>query len=94
MSISDVTGRVVREIAGTKDAGLNRVQWNLRGGMLPAPGAAQAGGGRAGGGGGGGGGGGRGGFGGPAIEPGTYLVKLTVNGKDYTKTVVVEADNY
>jgi hypothetical protein len=96
ISILDVTGRVVREIAGTKDAGLNRVQWNLRGGLLPAPGAAPgaAAGGRGAGGGGGGGGGGRGGFGGPGLDPGTYLVKLTVNGKDYTKTVVVEADNY
>ena len=96
ISILDVTGRVVREMAGTKDAGLNRVQWNLRGGLLPAPGAAPgaAAGGRGAGGGGGGGGGGRGGFGGPGLDPGTYLVKLTVNGKDYTKTVVVEADNY
>ena len=38
LTITDVTGRVVREIAGTKDAGLNRVQWNLRGG--PAQGGA------------------------------------------------------
>ena len=79
-------------MAGTKDAGLNRVQWNLRG--TPVQGAA---GGRGAGGGGGqaGGGGGRGGFGGgPAVEPGTYLLKLSVGGKDYTQKIVVEADNY
>ncbi len=29
ITISDSTGRVVREMDGTKDAGLNRVQWNL-----------------------------------------------------------------
>ena len=29
ITISDATGRVVREMDGTKDAGLNRVQWNL-----------------------------------------------------------------
>ncbi|MCX6544072.1 MAG: hypothetical protein NTV05_06605 [Acidobacteria bacterium] len=85
ITISDYAGKVVREIAGTKDAGLNRVQWNLRGNP-PAAGA--------GGGGRGGGGGGRGGFGGggAAIEPGAYLVKLTVGGKDYSAKVVIEAD--
>ena len=84
IAISDVTGRVVRQIDGTKDAGLNRVQWNLRGN--PPANAPQ---GR----GGGGGGGGRGGQGGgPALEPGTYLVKLSVGGKDYTSKAVVEAD--
>jgi len=86
ITISDYSGKVVRELTGPKDAGLNRVQWNLRG--TPAAGA--AGGGR----GGGGGGGGRGGFGGggAALEPGAYLVKLTVGGKDYTAKVVIEAD--
>ena len=29
---------------------------------------------------------------GPALEPGVYLVKLTVDGKDLTTKVVVEAD--
>ena len=51
-----------------------------------------------GGGGGGGGGGGRGGgrFGaqiGPALDPGTYLVKLSVDGKEMTTKVVIEADS-
>ncbi len=37
------------------------------------------------------GGGGRGG-GGATLEPGSYLVKLTVGGKEYTTRVVIEAD--
>jgi hypothetical protein len=37
--------------------------------------------------------GGRGGFGGgPMAEPGTYTVKLTVNGKTYSGKVAVRAD--
>jgi len=71
---------VVREITGPKEAGLNRVQWNLRGSQ------AAGGGQRA------GGGGQRGGGGGGALEPGSYLVKLTVGGKEYTTRVVIEAD--
>ena len=89
ITISDATGRVVREMDGTKDAGLNRVQWNLG----PTPvlggrGAAFA--------------GGRGGRGGGrgvpfvvapnAVEPGTYVVKLAVGGKELMTTVQVEAD--
>ena len=82
ITISDYTGRVVRTITGPKDAGLNRVQWNL-GGDPPAGAPAGGGGGRA----------GAGGFGGgAALEPGTYLVKLSVGGKDLTTKVVVEAD--
>ncbi len=91
IAISDITGKVVRDLAGTNAAGINRVQWPLAGNppQLP-PGAA----GRFGGGGGGGGGGGRGGFNqGPPVEPGTYLVKLSAGGKDYTTKVVVEADD-
>ena len=33
ISITDVTGREIRTIVGTKSAGLNRVQWDL----LPSP---------------------------------------------------------
>ena len=36
ITISDYSGKVVREITGPKDAGLNRVQWNLRGNRRPA----------------------------------------------------------
>ena len=88
IAITDVTGREIRSIDGTKNAGMNRVQWNL------APTAPAGRGGRgAGGGGGGGGGGGRGGQ--PAPVPaGSYLVKLTVGDKVIgQKTVVVEPDS-
>jgi hypothetical protein len=119
LTISDITGKVVRTLTATKEAGLNRVQWNLRGdpparpaafgnfggappdaangqsqGQPPADqGRGGSGQGR---GGGQGGGGGRGGFAniGPALEPGTYLVRLTVDGKETTTKVVVEADNW
>jgi hypothetical protein len=147
ISISDVTGREVRSLDGTARAGLNRVQWDLRGGNAAArggrggqpeaaptaqpaavnpaatpPAAGQQGaqredrpatatqggrGARAGRGAqapaaaaqpqqqaafGGFGGRGRGGFG-PALPVGTYLVKVTVDGKVIgTKTIVVEAD--
>jgi len=123
ITISDVTGKVVRNLTATKQVGLNRVMWNLRGdplrpgGRFGPPGAnpetpppsgqagqPQAGQGQQGQqgqpqeGGGGGGGGGRGGgrFGaqiGPALDPGTYLVKLSVDGKEITTKVVIEADS-
>jgi photosystem II stability/assembly factor-like uncharacterized protein len=101
ITISDVTGKVVRNLTGTKDAGMNRVQWNLRGDPPPrpagAPGGGQGGfgggGGQAGGQAGGGGGGFGGGFlQGPALPPGTYVVKVSVDGKELTTTVQVEAD--
>jgi photosystem II stability/assembly factor-like uncharacterized protein len=89
ITITDYTGKVIRTIAGTKEAGLNRMQWNLRGDPPARPANLPPGFG-----GGGGGGGGFGGFFnlGPVIEPGTYAVKLSVNGKDYTTKVIVEAD--
>lgn len=88
ITISDIRGEVVREMDGTKLAGLNRVQWNLS--PNPPPQAADRGG-R------GGGRGGRGGQGAPfmnnqAVEAGTYIVKLTVGGKDYMTTVVIGED--
>ena len=88
----------------TKVAGLNRIQWTLtqdppqlpagaqaaagRGGvtLTPEQQAAAAAIGRA-----GGGGGGRGGFG-AGVEPGIYVVKLTIGGKDYTTRARVEPD--
>ena len=92
LAISDYTGKVVRNIVGTNEAGLNRVQWNLRSDPPPRP----TGGGAFGAGGGGGGGGG-GAFGnvftqGLPLEAGAYNLKLTVGGKDYTTKIVVEND--
>jgi hypothetical protein len=87
VTISDYSGRVVRTLDGSKNVGLNRVQWNLRPTPPPRPAGA-----------GGFGGGGGGGFGGafavPPLEPGTYLVKLSAGGKDYTTKVVIEEDEF
>src|SRR5436190_12158263 len=47
VDISDVTGRVVRTIDGTKSAGLNRVRWNLQAGAPAGRGAAAPGSGQA-----------------------------------------------
>jgi len=88
LTISDYSGQAVRTIDGPKVAGLNRVQWDFRGNPPPAGAAGQTRGG------GGGGGGARGGFGAPVVEPGTYLLKLSVGGKDYTTRIVVEADDF
>ncbi len=88
ITITDFSGKVVRAITGTKEVGINRVPWNMRGNPPPRPANLPFG---------GGGGGGGGGFGGlfnqgPLVEPGTYNVKLSVGGKDFTTKVVVEAD--
>jgi hypothetical protein len=84
LTISDVNGRVIRNLDGSRDAGINRVQWNLAPNPPPRP---------TGGGGGGGGAGGGGGFGAPpSVEPGSYIVALMVGGRTYTKPVVVLQD--
>jgi photosystem II stability/assembly factor-like uncharacterized protein len=83
ITIADATGKTIRTLEGPKAAGINRVMWNL----APAPPPGQGGGQGFG----GGGGGGRGGFAQP-VDPGTYLVTLTVNGKPISKTVNVLQD--
>jgi photosystem II stability/assembly factor-like uncharacterized protein len=94
ITIKNSRGEVVRTLPGTKHAGMNRVQWNLSPNPPPPPPGAEGRGGR----GGAGAGGGRGGRGGPpfmnnqAVEDGTYTVTLTVGGRDYMTTVVVEDD--
>jgi len=90
LTILDKSGTVVRELAPAKEAGLNRVQWDLRGKPLAA--ASRAG--RAGGAGGGGraGGAGRGDTSGALVDPGEYVAKLTVNGEDLTTPIIIEAD--
>jgi hypothetical protein len=65
-------------------AGMHRWVWDLRG---PAPAGVTGGPGR---GAGGGGGFGRGGA--PSVQPGTYTVKLTVEGKTYTQPLKVKPD--
>jgi photosystem II stability/assembly factor-like uncharacterized protein len=77
IAIADATGRVIRTLDGTKNAGINRVMWNL----TATPPASQ------------GGGVGRGGFGGgPPVEAGTYLATLTASGKTVSKPVQVLQD--
>lgn len=97
ITISDVTGKVVRNITGTKETGLNRVAWNMRADPPPRPANAPAGGFPGGGQGGGGGGGGGGRLllqFGPPLDPGVYLVKLSVGGKELTTRAVIEADTW
>jgi hypothetical protein len=77
------TGDVFRNLDGTNEQGMNRVQWNLRGNRPPRqPGH----------------GGGGGGFGGrnlgPMAQPGMYRVTLTVDGHDYSRLVEVLEDRW
>jgi photosystem II stability/assembly factor-like uncharacterized protein len=88
LTISDYAGRVVRTIEGTKQAGLNRVQWDFRPNPPARPAGAE---GRGAAGGGGGMFAGRGAL---QVEPGTYLIKLAVGGKEYSTRVVVEPDTF
>src|SRR5581483_5357589 len=69
ITIADVTGKVVRNLDGTKNAGINRVQWNLAANPVPnhpPPNPLGPGGGRG---------------GPPSVESGTYIVTVSVNGK-------------
>jgi len=75
ISIADATGRVVRELDGSNNGGINRVLWNLAAGGQGA------------------GGGGRGGGGG-AVDPGTYMVTLSVGGKTLVKPLTVLQDRW
>jgi hypothetical protein len=91
ITVSDYTGRVIRNLSGTKEQGINRLQWNLRRDPPPRPANLPRGF--------GGGGGGGGGLNalftqGALVEPGTYVVKLSVGGKEHTTRVVVEADTW
>ena len=81
ITIADASGKVIRNMDGANGAGINRVVWNL----TPNQQGGQQGGGV-------GRGGGRGGGGG--VAPGTYTVKLSVGGKDYTKSLVVLEDRW
>jgi photosystem II stability/assembly factor-like uncharacterized protein len=107
LTIADRGGRVIRTIRNLpRNAGVNRVTWDLRyDGPAGAPGGAggeeegggaaggeEAAGGRGGRGGGGGGGGRGGGAGGPFVVPGDYTVTLAVGGRTIPKTVRVESD--
>jgi hypothetical protein len=107
VSIVDVEGRTLCSVDGPKTAGIHRVEWGLVAPLLGGGGGFGGGGGGggrggpagadngcAGGGGGRGGGGGGGGGGGNAITPGTYGVKLVVNGQTFAKPVEVLEDKW
>ena len=74
--IADATGKTIRTFDGPKDQGINRVNWNLG----PQPLATGR----------GFGGGGRGGA--VPVDPGTYIVTLSANGKTLTKPLTVLQD--
>jgi hypothetical protein len=81
ITIADATGKVIRNLDGTKTAGINRVVWNLA--PNPPPQGQQ----------GGGFGGGRGGAP-PPVEPGTYVVTVTAGDKTLTKCLAVLQDRW
>jgi photosystem II stability/assembly factor-like uncharacterized protein len=81
VTVADAAGKTVRELTGAKDAGVNRIDWDLRheAPIRPEPGQP----------------GGGGFFGrprGPLVPPGTYTVKVELGTAAATKTVVVEED--
>ncbi|HXA19748.1 MAG TPA: hypothetical protein VN380_22385 [Thermoanaerobaculia bacterium] len=99
ITVTDKDGKVIRDIDGTGDAGVNRVTWDLRvRSVNEAPrdaegGPAEPAGEQGGEGGGGGGGGGFGGFqGSPRVEPGEYMVKVVAGKNEKTTKVVVDED--
>ncbi len=87
VTVTGRDGKVIRELRGPKEAGLNRVVWDLRrqSPVQLEPGQQ--------GGGGGGGGGFFGGGRGPRVLPGEYTVMVAAAGKQATKTVRVEEDS-
>ncbi|HTA67667.1 MAG TPA: hypothetical protein VK776_05295, partial [Bryobacteraceae bacterium] len=108
ITVTDKAGNKIRELTGPGDAGINRVNWDLRYDSPAQPprvnrpgGTAQPGENAeeevaAGGGRGGGGGGGGGPFGfanrGPLVDPGEYNVAIAAAGKNESKSVAVEED--
>jgi hypothetical protein len=96
LKVLDVEGRTLRELrpvstqegGASNGTGLNRAVWDLT--RTPERQAGQPGAGP--GGPGGGGFRGFGGFGGTPVPPGTYRVVLTVDGKEYSQAIRVEAD--
>jgi photosystem II stability/assembly factor-like uncharacterized protein len=83
ITIADATGKTVRNLDGTRGAGINRVVWNLTPNPQPnqpPPNPLGPGGGR--------------GALPPAVDPGTYTVTLAAGGKTISKPVVVVQDRW
>ncbi|MGH9932433.1 MAG: VPS10 domain-containing protein [Pyrinomonadaceae bacterium] len=84
LTITDSGGAVVRDLKGPKEAGLNRMVWDLRLNPPAPPPPSQ-----------GEGGGGGGFFGaprGPRVQPGLYVLKVSVGDKTATGNVTVQED--
>jgi hypothetical protein len=82
VTITDQSGTVVRDLKGPKEAGLNRIVWDLRlnPAAPPPPGQGEGGGGF---------------FGaprGPRVQPGVYTVKVSAGDKTATGNVTVQED--
>jgi uncharacterized membrane protein YgcG len=97
ITVTDKDGKAVRELDGGKEAGVNRVVWDLRA-RSPLQGLAGGGGAGAGaeageapafgfGGGGFGGGGGA-----PRVEPGEYTIKVSAGKSEQSRKLVVQED--
>ncbi|HEY6230694.1 MAG TPA: hypothetical protein VIW64_05490 [Pyrinomonadaceae bacterium] len=84
LTITDQAGAVVRDLKGPKEAGLNRVVWDLRlNPPVPAPSPSPE------------APGGGGFFGtprGPRVQPGTYVVRIAAGDKTATGNIVVQED--
>jgi len=96
ITVSDKDGKLIRELDGDKEPGINRVVWNFRVRSLtaapPREGESAESTESAEGGGGGGGGGGFGGQAAPRVEPGEYTVKVAVGKNEQAKKVTVSED--
>ncbi|MFC1791023.1 hypothetical protein ACFL0I_00950 [Gemmatimonadota bacterium] len=76
ITVTDLAGETVRTLSGSGNRGINRVQWNLRGDAPPSPVTGQV----------------RRTRTGPPVDPGTYLVKMTVGGRELVRSVAVLED--
>ena len=76
--IQDSTSGAIRELEGSKSAGINRITWDLRYGLPEVPGEQRA--------------GRRFRLLAPFVLPGEYQVKLKAAGQEMTKAVQVEGD--
>jgi hypothetical protein len=78
VTVEDLTGRIVASLEGTRDRGINRIQWDLREG--PDRGGAQ-------------GGGGPPGTSARLLQPpGEYLITLKVDGAEHSQSLKVLKD--
>ncbi len=79
VDIFDKDGKLVQTVPGTKRKGLNKVYWNMR---LTPPKTAS-----------GGSKPDNSGFVAPMVLPGTYTIKISINGKEYTTPVTMIHNN-